>query len=484
MKNIRDILAPLTIVDQQGTIEGVIENIEQDSRRSTNRDLFVAIRGTKVDGHQFLDVVEAKVIICEILPEHLRNHITYCVVPDTREAWAYVSAAYYDHPAEKLTLVGVTGTNGKTSVATILHRLFSDMQIKSGLISTIHIRIDQESIPATHTTPDPKVIHQLFYRMWKAGCTYCFMEVSSHALVQHRVTGIPFKVGIFTNITHDHLDYHGTFGAYIKAKKLLFDNLKADSIALINIDDRNGRIMVQNTRAKVRTFAVKRVADYQAKVLENTLEGLRLQIQPYDVWFRLLGSFNAYNLLTAYAVAVELGFSETEILTVLSSQSGVPGRFQVVRTPESHIVGIVDYAHTPDALQNVLQTLKDIHGKTGNILTVVGCGGDRDKAKRPVMGKVASLLSDSVILTSDNPRSEAPEQIIDEMFEGVPLEKRKQVLKITDRREAIRTACMVAKENDVVLIAGKGHETYQEIKGKRYDFDDREVLRETLRELK
>ncbi len=484
MKNIGDILASLTIVDQKGSLEGMIKNIEQDSRRSTNSDLFVAIRGTKVDGHQFLDVVEAKVIICETLPEHLRNQITYCVVPDTREAWARVSAAYYDHPAEKLTLVGVTGTNGKTSVATILHRLFSDMQIKSGLISTIHIKIDQESVPATHTTPDPKVIHQLFHKMWEAGCTHCFMEVSSHALVQHRVSGISFKMGIFTNITHDHLDYHGTFATYIKAKKLLFDNLGSDSIALINIDDRNGRVMVQNSKAKVRTFAVKRVADYQAKVLENTLEGLRLQIQQYDIWFQLLGSFNAYNLLTAYAVAVELGFSEAEILTVLSSQTGIPGRFQVVRTPASHVVGIVDYAHTPDALQNVLQTLKDIHGKTGKILTVVGCGGDRDKAKRPVMGKVASLHSDNVILTSDNPRSEDPGQIIDEMFEGIPSEKRKQVLKITDRREAIRTACMIAQEIDVVLIAGKGHETYQEIKGQRYDFDDRAVLRETLEALK
>jgi len=483
MKTLADILKPLQIIQKIGTDEHPIRDIQQDSRKSTSDDVFVAISGTQVDGHQFIDIVKAKAIVCEEMPNTLRAGITYVQVPHTREAWALMASAFYDYPAQQLSIVGITGTNGKTSVATLLYKLFSAMGRVSGLISTIHIQIDGQILPATHTTPDPKEIHHLFRQMVDAGCTHCFMEVSSHALHQKRVWGIPFRVGIFTNITHDHLDYHGTFDAYIQAKKILFDHLPPNGLALINIDDRNARVMVQNTSAQVKTFATKRIADYQAVILENTLEGLRLKIGNQDTWFRLLGSFNAYNLVTAYATAVELGFDIMETLTQLSLIEGVSGRFQVVRVAGRSQIGIVDYAHTPDALLNVLETLQDIVSGKRHITTVVGCGGDRDKTKRPIMGKIAAHNSHRVILTSDNPRSESPELIIEDMYTGISNKYTRSVLKIANRKEAIRTACIMSGAGDIILVAGKGHETYQEIKGVKYDFDDKVILETALREL-
>ena len=483
MKNLDDMLEAVEYSQVLGPRIRIINEIERDSRMAHEDDVFVAIKGTKVDGHQFIDVVKANTIVCEVLPAHIMAEKTYVVVPQADKAWAQLAAAYYDFPSEKLCLIGITGTNGKTSVATILFQLFGQFGLVSGLLSTIEYRIGDKRYDASHTTPDAKVLHKLFAEMVDAGCTHVFMEVSSHALSQERVHGISFDVAVFTNITHDHLNYHGSFKAYIQAKKKLFDGLSAEAVALVNRDDKNASVMLQNCIARKKGFALKRVAEYEARIIENTLEGLYLRIKTHEVWFRLLGSFNAYNLLTAFAVAVELGFEEHEVLTSLSLVEGVAGRFQLVGLPHMSLVGIVDYSHTPDALKNVLQTLKDIRGKKGHIITVVGCGGDRDKAKRPVMGKIASDLSDQAIFTSDNPRSEAPEVIIQEMFEGVPSAARRKVTRITDRKEAIFLACKLAHPDDVILIAGKGHETYQEIQGRKLPFDDREVLAEALREL-
>ena len=484
MKDLDDMLGAVEYSQILGPRNRVINEIERDSRLANKDDVFVAIKGTKVDGHQFIDVVKANTIVCEVLPTDIVADKTYVVVPKAEKAWAQLAAAYYDFPSEELCLVGITGTNGKTSVATILFQLFRQLGVSSGLLSTIEYRVGDQRYDASHTTPDAKTLHKLFAEMVEAGCTHVFMEVSSHALTQERVHGVSFDVAVFTNITHDHLNYHGSFKAYIQAKKKLFDELSAEAVALVNRDDKNASVMLQNCMAQKKGFALKRVAEYEARIIENTLEGLYLRIKNHEVWFRLLGSFNAYNLLTAFAVAVELGFEEQDVLTSLSLVEGVAGRFQLIGLPQMSLVGIVDYSHTPDALKNVLQTLKDIRGKKGHIITVVGCGGDRDKAKRPVMGKIASDLSDQAIFTSDNPRSEAPDTIIQEMFEGVAATSRRKVTRITDRREAIFLACKLAHPDDVILIAGKGHETYQEIKGKRFPFDDREVLEEALRELK
>ncbi|MEM6628398.1 MAG: UDP-N-acetylmuramoyl-L-alanyl-D-glutamate--2,6-diaminopimelate ligase [Bacteroidota bacterium] len=484
MKNLEEICASVAILKVTGPLNKEIENIERDSRKALETDVFVAIIGTKVDGHQFIDVVKANTVVCEVMPAEIHADKTYILVEDTAKAWAELSAAYFGYPASELTVVGVTGTNGKTSVATLLYNLFQQIGVSSGLISTIEYRIGEEVLQASHTTPDSKILHGLFAKMVEAGCSHVFMEVSSHALVQHRVHGVPFDMAIFTNITHDHLNYHGTFSAYIQAKKILFDTLSSDAVALVNSDDRNAKVMVQNSSASIKTFALRKVADYEAKIVENTLEGLYLRIASYEVWFRLLGSFNAYNLLTAYAVSVELGFDNQEILKHLSLLEGVAGRFEVVRAPHTRLLGIVDYSHTPDSLKNALQTLQDIHGNQGEIITVVGCGGDRDTAKRPLMGKIAAELSNRAILTSDNPRSEAPEEIIAQMYEGINPTLKKRVLRIPDRREAIFLACSIAQSHDVILIAGKGHETYQEINGKRFPFDDKKVYLEALQELK
>ena len=484
MKNLEIMLESVAYRQVLGPKDRLVKNIERDSRLANEDDVYVAIKGTKVDGHQFIDVVKANTIVCEVLPKNLDPDKTYILVSHTAKAWAQFAAAYYDFPSDKLCIIGITGTNGKTSVATLLYNLLEQLGLPTALLSTIEYRIKEKRINASHTTPDAKVLHQLFAQMVAAGCTHVCMEVSSHALIQERVHGVAFDLAIFTNITHDHLNYHGTFKAYIQAKKMLFDGLSPEAIALVNQDDRNASVMLQNSAAKQKGFALKKVADYEARIIENTLEGLYLRINKHEVWFRLLGSFNAYNLLAAFAVAVELGYEEQEILRQLSLIEGVAGRFQLVRIPKSSQVGIVDYSHTPDSLKNILTTLKDIRGNKGHILTVVGCGGDRDKAKRPLMGKIASSLSDQVILTSDNPRTEDPGKIIQEMFEGISLRERRKVTRITDRREAIFLACRLAESDDVILIAGKGHETYQEIQGKKYPFDDREVLREALHDLK
>ena len=469
-----------------GTTEREIREVHFDSRKIEKNDMFVAVKGTQSDGHQFIDKAinsGANVVVCEHLPEVQSEDITFVLVENSQRELALIMINYYGHPASKLTVVGITGTNGKSTSVNLLHKIFQSMGYASGMISTIHNKIGNEIIPATHTTPDPVQLHRLFAKMVEYGCEYCFMEVSSHSLVQHRVTGIPFKLAMFTNITHDHLDYHGSFDEYIRAKKIFFDHLSSDAISLINSDDRNAKIMVQNTASQVKRFAVKRMADYKARILENAFEGLLLDIDGEEAWFRMLGSFNAYNILMVYAAAVELGADKREVLKYLSAIQGVDGRFEVIRSPKSKITGIVDYAHTPDALKNVLSTITDINQTGANIITVVGCGGDRDRTKRPKMAKIAANYSDQVILTSDNPRTEDPEVILDEMMEGIPLNLKKKVLRLENRREAIRTATRLAGKNDVILVAGKGHEDYQEIKGVKHPFDDRKILGEALNEI-
>ncbi|MFN0203230.1 MAG: UDP-N-acetylmuramoyl-L-alanyl-D-glutamate--2,6-diaminopimelate ligase, partial [Bacteroidia bacterium] len=392
-------------------------------------------------------------------------------------------ANFYDNPAKKIKIIGITGTNGKTSTATLLYKCFNELGYKSGLISTISYRIGEVEYPSSHTTPDPKQLHRCFAEMYEADCEYCFMEVSSHALVQGRVEGIPFCVALFTNITHDHLDYHGTFAEYIKAKKLLFDGLGKDAVAILNADDRNAKIMVQNCAAKAKFFALQKLTDYHCKIIENTFEGLLLSIENQEVWFRLVGSFNAYNLLGIYAVMKELGIETEDAFRVLSSQTGASGRFETFYFPNEKITAIIDYAHTPDALKNVLHTISDINQTRGNILTVVGCGGNRDKEKRPQMAKIAAEISNQVILTSDNPRFENPTDILAEMYAGISLDLKRKVMQIENRREAIGVACRLAKANDIILIAGKGHETYQEIQGIKHPFDDREMVKELMAQI-
>jgi len=388
---------------------------------------------------------------------------------------------FYDNPSEKLNLVGVTGTNGKTTTATLLYELFREAGYYTGLISTVKNCINEKCSASTHTTPDPLQLNALLSEMAEKGCEYCFMEVSSHAVVQNRITGLVFKGGIFSNVTHDHLDFHKTFEAYLEAKKRFFDKLPSGAFALVNFDDRNGKVMVQNTRARVYTMAIKKQADYHCRILENQFDGLQLQLNGKDVWCHLVGSFNAYNLLAIYGATRLLGLEEDDALVALSKLKPVDGRFESFISP-SGIVGIVDYAHTPDALKNVIETINAVRSGNGKLITLVGAGGDRDKTKRPVMAKIAAENSDTVILTSDNPRSEDPEVILQEMNEGVPIDKKRKVLTITDRRQAIRTAYTLANEGDVILIAGKGHETYQEVKGVRHHFDDREELKECFNE--
>jgi len=480
---LQELLRKVQIKQIQGNADVEINDFHFDSRKVEEGNLLIAEKGTQVDGHAFIDKAIAKgasSIIVEELPDHTAPGVTWVQVERSARALAQISANFYDNPAQKLKLIGITGTNGKSTSVTLLYQLFTALGIKAGLISTIENRIGDEGVSATHTTPDPKSLHSLFAKMLDAGCEYCFMEVSSHALHQDRVAGIPFRIAMFTNITHDHLLYHGSFKAYIQAKKMLFDGLGKESVAIINADDKNGKVMVQNTVAQVKFFALKRAVEYRTRVLANVLEGLHMKIGRSEVWFRLRGSFNAYNLLMVYACAVELGLEEEEVLRGMSMLEGAAGRFEVLRLNKR--TSIVDYAHTPDALKNVLSTIKDIHQGKGKIITVVGCGGNRDKAKRPKMAKIAADYSDKVILSSDNPRDEEPDQIIEEMYQGVSLPLRRKVLRISNRKEAIRTACQLAQEEDIVLVAGKGHETYQEIKGTRYPFDDREVLKEAMNE--
>lgn len=463
-------------------METEIRGIAFDSRQVSSGYLFVALKGTQVDGHDFIQqVIEngANTVVCEKMPEILNPEVSYIRVESTSNALGIIASNYSGNPSSQLEVVGITGTNGKTTTATLLFDLFTALGYKCGLISTVEDRIGEDIIESTHTTPDAIQIQDLFSVMVRKGCTHCFMEVSSHSIHQDRITGIDFDGGVFTNISHDHLDYHGSFDEYIKAKKSFFDVLPAKAFALVNLDDKRGRIMQQNTRARKRTFGIRNVADFKAKVLSNTFEGLELNIDKSEVWFKLIGDFNAYNLLAVYAVALELGEFPEEVLTALSEIKAAPGRFEQIRS-ESGVMAIVDYAHTPDALENVLLTIKTIRTGNEKVITVVGCGGDRDKEKRPLMASVACTYSDKVILTSDNPRNEKPESIIEDMQAGVSPLNFKKTLTLVDREEAIKTACMLADNHDIILVAGKGHETYQEIKGVRYPFDDKKVVDKML----
>ena len=483
MKILKDILYKAGLIEIIGSTDIKIEQVCFDSREVKQGSLFVAIKGIGMDGHDFIPyvVIDGVVaIVCEIIPKEKDPKVTYIKVRDSAIALGYIAANFYDNPSQTLKLLGVTGTNGKTTTVTLLHQLFTNLGKKSGLLSTVRNLIDQKEIKATYTTPDPITINRLLSEMVKAGCGYCFMEVSSHALVQKRIVGLTFHGALFTNITHDHLDYHKTFDAYIAAKKIFFDALNDEAFALINKDDSHWEVMMQNTKAKPHTYSLKRDADFKCKVVENQFSGLLLNIEGNEVWTKLIGSFNAYNLLAVYSAAVLLEEDKLEVLKALSNLDAVAGRFQYVRT-ESGVIGIVDYAHTPDALLNVLKTIADIRTGNEQVITVVGCGGDRDKTKRPLMAQIASNKSTRVILTSDNPRSEDPEKIIEQMQEGVDPVNYKKTISITERKEAIKMACSLAEAGDIILVAGKGHETYQEIKGKRTPFDDMQILREHLK---
>jgi len=458
----------------------VINNIHFDSRKIGPGDLFVAIKGTHNDGHSYINSVIEKgvaAILCESIPENHPEHITFIKVPDSAEALGIAVSNFFGNPSGKLRLIGVTGTNGKTSIATLLYRVASSFGNKSGLISTVRYVVGERETEATHTTPDPIAIHSLLRQMADEGCSHAFMEVSSHAVDQKRIAGLKFDIAIFTNLTHDHLDYHKTFDAYLKAKKQFFDRLTTDSYALVNIDDRNGRVMVQNTRAKVKTYGLRSAADFKAKILESHFDGMKIMLDNTELWIKLIGEFNASNILAVYGAAHLLGYPKEEVLKVISNLSTVDGRFEYVRSPKG-VTAIIDYAHTPDALMNVLTTINQIRGKNSQIFAVIGAGGDRDRTKRPVMAKITKELCDQLILTSDNPRSEDPEAIIREMLEGIAAQERAGVISIADRKEAIKTACRMAKQGDVVLIAGKGHETYQEIKGVKNYFNDKQVVSE------
>lgn len=482
MKLLKDLLYRTRLEEVAGDTRTPIASIAFDSRWAEPAGAFVAVRGIHSDGHAFIQAaVErgAVAVVCEELPGEMKEGVTYVRVADSRHALAIMAGNFHDHPDRKLKLAGVTGTNGKTSVATMLHELFTALGYTCGLISTVEIRVGNEVLPATHTTPDPLRINGLLAEMVERGATHCFMEVSSHAVVQERVAGLRFALGIFTNITHDHLDYHGTFDNYIRAKKGFFDALPAEAHALVNADDPHGAVMVQNTKAAKSTYAVRNLADHRARIIENQLAGLQLNIDGHEVYSKLVGEFNASNLLAVYSAAVLLGQPQVEVLTALSSLEPPPGRFQVVRG-HGGVIGIVDYAHTPDALKNVLNTIGAVCGDRDRVISVVGCGGDRDKAKRPLMAAIAAGMSRTVILTSDNPRSEDPMAIIDDMRKGLLPADQARAFVNADRREAIRQALGMAAPGDVVLVAGKGHETYQEVHGVRHHFSDVEVMKETL----
>lgn len=485
MRLLKDILYRVKIESVKGNTNVALENICFDSREVGNFSAFVAIKGTQVDGHRFINqVVEAGAlaIICEDLPEEINDNISYVQVENSHAALAQMACNFYDNPSQKLNLVGITGTNGKTTTVTLLHQLFMNLGHKCGLLSTVVNKIQKEEIPSTHTTPNPLELNTLLQRMVEEGCTHCFMEVSSHALVQHRTLGLDFKVGVFTNITHDHLDYHETFDNYIAAKKMLFDGLGANSYALVNRDDFHGEVMLQNCKAKQLSFGLKTMANYKCKIVENDFNGLHLNIDGNDVWSHLIGDFNASNLLCAYSIADILEEEKLDVLTQISQLTPVKGRFQYVRST-NNITGIVDYAHTPDALKKVLDTIGAIRTGNEQVITVIGCGGDRDKDKRPKMADIACKGSTKVIFTSDNPRGENPDQIIRDMETGVEGSDYKKTLSITDRKQAIKTAVSLANENDIILVAGKGHETYQIIGTKVHDFNDMEIISELLTQL-
>ncbi|WP_278034098.1 UDP-N-acetylmuramoyl-L-alanyl-D-glutamate--2,6-diaminopimelate ligase [Flavobacterium nitratireducens] len=482
---LKDILYRVAIEAVHGSTDIAIGKLDFDSRKIQAGDVFVAIRGTVSDGHDYIQKaidLGAKAIVCDSFPEQFVSDVTYVKVDDTNKAMAFLAANYFGDPSEKLKLVGITGTNGKTTIASLLYQLFKKAGFKVGLLSTVKILVDDVEFKATHTTPDSITINYYLNEMIQSGVEYCFMEVSSHGIHQKRTEALHFAGGVFTNLSHDHLDYHATFAEYRDVKKSFFDNLPKTAFAISNIDDKNGAVMLQNSIARKRTYALKSYADYKAQILENLLSGLLLKIEGNEVWVKLIGVFNAYNLLAIYATAIELGLDKLETLRLLSELESVSGRFQYI-VSDTNITAIVDYAHTPDALENVLKTINEVRTKNEQLITIVGCGGNRDKAKRPIMAGIASELSNKAILTSDNPRDEDPDDIIAEMEKGVPPQNHKKVFAVTDRKQAIKIACQLAQPKDIILIAGKGHETYQEIKGVRTDFDDMKIVKEILEQL-
>ena len=480
---LNEVLKNITPIKIVGNDNVEITGVNIDSRRIKAGHLFVAIRGTQVDGHQFIDkAIElgADAVLCEELPEKLSGHVTYVQVESTEDAVGKVATLFYGNPSHKLKLVGVTGTNGKTTIATLLYNMFRKFGYKVGLLSTVCNYIDDVEVPADHTTPDPIELNELLAKMVEAGCEYAFMECSSHAIHQKRIGGLKFAGGLFTNLTRDHLDYHKTFENYRNAKKAFFDGLPKDAFAITNADDKNGMIMVQNTKATVKTYSIRSMADFRARILECHFEGMYIEIDGREVGVQFIGKFNVSNLLAVYGAAIMLGKKPEDILLVLSTLHSVSGRLEPIHSPEG-FTAIVDYAHTPDALANVLNAIHEVLDGKGHVITVCGAGGNRDKGKRPLMAQEAVRQSDKVIITSDNPRFEDPQEIINEMLAGLNEQQMRKVISIVDRKEAIRTACMMAQKGDVVLVAGKGHENYQEIKGVKHHFDDKEVLHEIFK---
>ena len=480
MKKLQDILYKVRLQSVNGTTEADVKDIQIDSRKISAGSVFIAITGEKVDGHTYIDkAIEmgSIAIVCEVMPSNLKEGITYIKVNNTHEAVAYMAHNFYDESSKKVKLVGVTGTNGKTTIATLLFRLFTELGYKCGLVSTIQNQIAETIIPSTHTTPDAISLNALLKQMADEDCTHVFMECSSHAIHQHRITGLHFTGALFSNITHDHLDYHKTFDEYIKVKKTFFDNLSEDAFAISNLDDKRGTVMLQNSSAKKYYYSLKQLADFKGKILENALTGLIMTINDKEVHFRLIGEFNAYNLLAIYGAAICLGENKEEVLRILSMLNGAEGRFDYIISSE-RIIGIIDYAHTPDALENVLATIKKLRKGYEQVITVVGCGGERDKTKRPVMAQIACDYSNKAIFTSDNPRSEDPTEILKDMEAGLNSAAKRKSISIADRREAIKAAVSFANKEDIILLAGKGHEKYQIINGEYQSFDDKAVLKE------
>lgn len=478
MKKIGSLITNCNVIQIVGSADTLVTSVVFDSRKVIDGAVYVAQKGVNADGHLFIDAAIEKgavVIVCEEFPATLNPNVVYVKVDDSAKSLGFIASSFYNNPSQLLKLIGVTGTNGKTTTVTLLHKLFTGLGYRCGMLSTVNNIIGDIVIASTHTTPDAVQLNLLLAQMVEDGCEYVFMEVSSHAIAQHRITGLFFTGALFSNLTHDHLDYHVTFDSYLKAKKLFFDLLPSSAFALTNVDDRNGMVMVQNSKANIQTYSIRSMADFRGRIIENTIEGLSMQIDKHQVWFKLVGEFNAHNIMVVYATAVLLGIPSDEVLQVLSGLRSAEGRFEQVEN-KSGIVAIVDYAHTPDALENVLETIQQLCSSNQQVITVVGCGGDRDAAKRPTMAKIAVNLSDRVILTSDNPRTEDPILILEQMKAGVEPFLMKKVLVIENRREAIRTACALANVGDVLLVAGKGHEKYQEIHGVKHHFDDKEEL--------
>ena len=486
MALLQDILYKVRIRSVQGKLDMKVRDLQTDSRNVNRGSVFIAVKGVKANGHEFIEkAIEsgATAIVVEDLPAQLNEKVSYVQVENSAAAAGQMAHNFFGQPSEKVKLVGITGTNGKTTIATLLYKLFTSLGYTCGLLSTVENHIGDKVLPATHTTPDPIQLNELLKQMVDAGCTHVFMETSSHAIHQHRIGGLKYAGGIFTNITHDHLDYHKTFDEYIRVKKTFFDSLPSSAFALSNADDKRGAVMLQNTHARPLLYSLRTMADFKGKILENNLTGLVMLVDDTEVHFRLIGEFNAYNLLAVYGAAISLGEEKPEVLRFLSVLTGAEGRFDYIVSPKQRVIGIVDYAHTPDALLNVLSTIKNLKKGHEQVITVVGCGGDRDKTKRPLMAEVAAEHSDKVILTSDNPRSEDPEQILRDMEAGLNTAAKRKTISIADRKEAIKTAIQFSKEEDILLIAGKGHEKYQEIKGVKTPFDDKQVLKEFFEQL-